>query len=107
TGGSSRRVLSLDGKKGNGSVGAGRGLPATSSSAWNDGRLGTTLSVTAPKGSVSDYPEAGHNHRRGRPARETTVAGRPNARRSVYDKKSEAPRSATALAMAKRSGPII
>jgi len=79
--------LALEGKKVNGSVGAWRGLPATSSSSWNNGRLVTTLSVTAPNGSIREYQEARYLDDHGRLVVETTVAGRPNSRKSVYVKK--------------------
>jgi len=87
TGGSSHGVLSLDGKKVNGPVGAGRGLPATSASAWSDGRLVTALSVTAPDGAIREYQETRYLDEHGRLVVETTAVGRPNSRKSVYIKK--------------------
>ena len=85
SGGSARRVYPLDGRQANNTLGAGRGPTATSSSTWINRKLVTTLAVTS-NGSSRELQETRSLDDKGRLVVETMAPGRPNSRRSVYNK---------------------
>lgn len=85
SGGSARRVYPLDGRQANNTLGAGRGTTAASSSTWVNRKLVTTLAVTA-NGSSRELQETRYLDDKGRLVVETMMPGRPNSRRSLYNK---------------------
>ncbi|HKW02918.1 MAG TPA: hypothetical protein VJN96_24045 [Vicinamibacterales bacterium] len=85
SGGSAKRVYPLDGRQVNNTLGAGRGAAAMSSSTWVNRKLVTTLSVTS-NGSTRELQETRYLDEKGRLVVETMAPGRPNSRRSIYNK---------------------
>jgi hypothetical protein len=84
SGGSAKRVYPLDGRQANIKIGAA-GTAAMSSSTWVNRKLVTTLAVTS-NGSSRNLQETRYLDDKGRLVVETMAPGRPNSRKSVYNK---------------------
>lgn len=81
-------IFLLDGHSTNNPIAAGRnaGATAVSTTSWKDDRLVTTITAPAPPGSdvAMHYQEVRFLDRDGTLVVDTTIPGRPNARRVVY-----------------------